>query len=803
MYAFLKKLIILCTIVLLLGMAAATDSAPTRAQEAPHGESAHPLFPFAQQATAANAQDAPGVIELPEGFLLAEVARGLSAPTDMAFLPNGDLLVTEKGRGTNADSVADVRLVRNGTLQDDAVVSVGTNVYGDSGLLALTLHPDFAENGWFYLWHATGETSPAWSGTSVMRLTRFTLNQASGTVMGGSEVIIYDGVPHSVFHNGGAMSFDSDGSMIVGTGDAESARSARDLTSPNGKLLRFFPTDVGHEIPEDNPWAGTPDAHPAIYAIGLRNPFRLARRQSDGALFFGDVGQITYEEINTVQRGVDYAWPEREGPCPTHQREPCEPTPSHLVEPVLSYPHPEAEGEGAAITALAFYEGTQFPEEYYNNLFFADIDRQFIARAVPDGLDDASGFTIQPFATNSGFLVDMEYFDDGLYLLDIHQGKIFWIYYGGAGNQPPVAQLSASNASGSAPLTVTLSAAGSSDIDDRFLTYRWDLGDGSMRTTSEPTLRYTYTSDGLYTARLTVVDPRGGESLPAELPISVYSGALPEIVLENVGDPSRMRYHGGDAWRYSVARSGVALLDGLDAETPFTWRVEMRHNEHAHPLITGNATSSDTFAIDADNHGGDWNLWYRFSVTMRTDTGQEITVQRDLRPQHVQVEIALETTFRTGTGIFEQEVTEPLEATNSAARVTVNAATQPAPHAMRAIAGSEHFMEAPATLLYDGNVLRFEGWYAEEAPEEATDSTGPEATRRPLATTPAIFPAVPDNDVRYVAAYAIERAAEQTFLPLTLHAALDTPEEAAAEDIAAEAIETEADPASDPGATQP
>ncbi len=791
-------------VVLLLGTAAATDSTSSRAQEAPTDGSARPLLSFKQQATAATEQNASSVIELPEGFLLAEVARGLVGPTDMAFLPNGDLLVAEKGVGTDVDGVADVRLVRDGVLREAPVLSIGTNVYADSGLLALAIDPNFADNGWFYLWHATGETSPAWSGESAMRLSRFTFNQATGTAVGGSEVIIYEGVPWSVYHNGGALGFASDGSLILATGDAETPDRARYLGSLSGKLLRFFPTDVGHDIPADNPWLELPEAHPSIYAIGLRNPFRMTRRQADGALFFGDVGQITFEEINRVQGDVDYAWPEREGPCPSQQRPPCTPAPAHVTEPVLSYPHPEAEGEGAAVTALAFYEGTQFPEEYHGNLFFADIDRQFIARAVPNtGPDGSSSFTMQPFATNSGFLVDMEYFDEGLYVLDIFQGKIFWIYYSETDNQPPVARLSASIATGSAPLAVTFSAAGSSDIDDRFLTYRWELGDGSTRITSEPTLRYTYTSDGLYTVRLTVVDARGGESLPAELSVSVYSGALPEIMLEHVDDPSRTRYHGGDAWRYSVSRQGVALLDGLDSAMPFTWRVEMQHNEHAHPIISSNVTSRDTFAITADNHGGDWNLWYRFSVTMRTETGQEITVQRDLRPEHVQMEMALETTFRAGTGIFEQEVIAPLEATNSGAQITVNAAAQPAPHAMRAIVGSEHFVEAPATLLHDGNVLRFEGWYAEEAPEEATSSAPPAITRRPLATTLAIFPTVPANDVRYVASYVTERAAEQTFLPLTLHAASDIPEEAAAEDIAAEgtaaeATETEAEPASDP-----
>src|SRR5690606_27037976 len=94
------------------------------------------------------------------------------------------------------------------------------NVYLDSGLLALALDPNFADNHAFYLWYSTGKDSPGWTGTSVNRLSRFVFDPVTGTADPHSETIILDGVTWSDMHNGGGLSFDDAGNLLITTGDA-------------------------------------------------------------------------------------------------------------------------------------------------------------------------------------------------------------------------------------------------------------------------------------------------------------------------------------------------------------------------------------------------------------------------------------------------------------------------------------------------------------------------------------------------------------------------------------------------------
>ena len=160
-------------------------------------------------------QDASGdTISLPPGFTVSEV-RGLNFPTDMAFLPSGDLLILEKGTGDGPDGSAAVRvLLQNGTLRSAPVITLPTTPLGDSGLLGLAVDPDFTANGFIYIWHATGAGSPGWSGETVNRLSRFTVDRATLTADPADEAILLDNVPWWIMHNGGGLGFDAAGSIF-------------------------------------------------------------------------------------------------------------------------------------------------------------------------------------------------------------------------------------------------------------------------------------------------------------------------------------------------------------------------------------------------------------------------------------------------------------------------------------------------------------------------------------------------------------------------------------------------------------
>ena len=118
---------------------------------------------------------------LPDGFVQIVAVDNLPRPTDMVLLPSGDMLVAQKGSGTGVAGSAEVRFVRQGALQDEPVITLSTNVEGDSGILAITADPGFAANGYFYIWYAPGEDAPAWQGTPVNRLSRLTFDPVTGT----------------------------------------------------------------------------------------------------------------------------------------------------------------------------------------------------------------------------------------------------------------------------------------------------------------------------------------------------------------------------------------------------------------------------------------------------------------------------------------------------------------------------------------------------------------------------------------------------------------------------------------------
>lgn len=634
-------------------------------------------------------------VRLPPGFFVQTVVSDLRMPTDLVILPAGDMLITEKGSGLDAAGTAQVRLVRQGVLQTTPVLELSTSVQVDSGLASIVLDPEFAQNGAFYLWYATGQDSLRWSGQAVNRLSRFVFDAATGTADPTSETIILDNVPWSTIHNGGGLRFDRNGNLVISTGDIASPLDpalnvAQNYRSLGGKVLRIRPlAQGGYTIPGDNPYAdGQRQVNgvtplPEIYAAGLRNPFRMFERQADRQLFVVDVGQTTWEEINRVRHGVNYGWPVREGPCPLGKRygPECTPAPAQYTDPVLAYPLP---ANGGSIVGVTFYEGDAFPEAYRNRLFFADFNNHKLFTA--DLSREPATFT--QFAENSGFIVDMEATQSGLYWVDIVAGHIQYLYYDGAANQPPVPSLSVAPTLGAAPLTVNFSAEGTYDPDDLSFSYRWTFGDGSEAVTSTiPRVTHTYTTQGNFRATLQAVDVRGGESEILTREITVYNGAMPTIVQETLAEPGRMHYQGGDSIQFKAAREGG--LSGLDATTPYRWDIDLHHNEHTHPVVSDYAAPTVTLAIPVPSHDLASSLWYRVHLTMLTDQGIRVRVSHDVMPHLVDIQLA---------------------SWPAAARVTLNRMTLPAFTPTPVIVGQSYELYAPARVLVDRRLGAFSTW---------------------------------------------------------------------------------------------
>ena len=345
-----------------------------------------------------------GAVEVPAGFTKNEAwISGLTSATAMAQAPDGRLFVAEQGGA--------LRIVKNNALLTAPFLQLGVDSTGERGLIGVTLHPDFANNGYVYVHYTTAE------GGTHNRVQRFqAIPPSNDVVSAGSGLALVDLPPLSATnHNGGAIHFSADGKLLVGVGDNAVGANSQNLNNPLGKLLRF---NDDLSIPGDNPFAGSSTGQGrAIWAYGQRNPFTFAVQPGSGRIHINDVGQNTWEEINLGAAGANYGWSASEGPDNIGPG---------VTRPIFNYKHsaaiPAGSGEGGFFTGFsiaggAFYPSSGanavFPAEFRGNYFFADFISRFVGV-----LDLANGNAAYSFASLAGSPVDMLVGQDGaLYVL--------------------------------------------------------------------------------------------------------------------------------------------------------------------------------------------------------------------------------------------------------------------------------------------------------------------------------------------------------------------------------------------------
>ncbi|MDZ4226138.1 MAG: PQQ-dependent sugar dehydrogenase [Patescibacteria group bacterium] len=218
------------------------------------------------------------------------VAEGLEIPWDIAFLPGGEMLVTERTGHV-------IEIKTDGTKREIKIEGVSQG--GEGGLLGLVLHPDFAFNHFVYLYMS----APGGAGQTQNKVVRY--KYLDGKLM--EDKVIIEGIPGAIYHDGGRMEFGPDERLYITTGDATNAAIAQDLQSLGGKILRLQDDGV---IPTDNPFQS------AVWSYGHRNPQGLAW-DSAGRLWETEHGRsgVTsgLDEINLIEAGANYGWPESEG----------------------------------------------------------------------------------------------------------------------------------------------------------------------------------------------------------------------------------------------------------------------------------------------------------------------------------------------------------------------------------------------------------------------------------------------------------------------------------------------------------
>jgi glucose/arabinose dehydrogenase len=226
-------------------------------------------------------------------FRVETLTNGLEHAWGLAFLPDGDFLVTERpGR---------LRLVRaDGTLVEEPIAGLPEiRAQGQGGLLDVALHPGFADNRLVYF--SFNEPGPGGAGTAVAR------GRLDGMRLRDVEVI-FRLLPKSAtgFHFGSRLVFDRDGYLFVTLGDRGDRDRSQDLGDHAGSVIRIH--DDGR-VPADNPFVGQAGAKPEIYSYGHRNIQGAALNPADGRLWTHEHGPQGGDEINLPEPGVNYGWP--------------------------------------------------------------------------------------------------------------------------------------------------------------------------------------------------------------------------------------------------------------------------------------------------------------------------------------------------------------------------------------------------------------------------------------------------------------------------------------------------------------
>jgi len=296
-------------------------------------------------------------------YQLETIAEGLTYPWCIAFLPGGDMLVTERS--------GDLHAIRRGVLDTTPIDGVPpAYVRSQGGLFDVLVHPDFSNNQLIYLSYAHGTADK--NGTRIAR------GRFDGRRISDLEIIFtVEPLKDTPVHYGGRMRFLPDGTLMMTTGDGFVYREeAQRLNTLLGKIVRL--NDDG-SIPKDNPFVNDPAARDEIWSYGHRNPQGLAIDTATGRVWQHEHGPRGGDELNLIEPGKNYGWP-----VATFGID----YPGSLISPFTEY-----EGmqqplvywvPSIAPAGMTYYDGDVFPE-WRGDLFITSLVFNYIERIDLDG----------------------------------------------------------------------------------------------------------------------------------------------------------------------------------------------------------------------------------------------------------------------------------------------------------------------------------------------------------------------------------------------------------------------------------
>lgn len=535
----------------------------------------------------------------------------------IAILPGGDILFAEfRGQMKRWNAAT-------GSVTD--LGTIPTHAKGEVGLLGIAAGRDFARTGHFYALFCPLAKQ------DTMRVSRFTVRDGALATGSERELLSWPYDTEHVFHMGGAMWMDAKGDLYIGNGDNchwnpglpqdtrperknwDAFRSAANSRDLRGKILRIHPEPEGtYSIPKDNLFADGRSGRPEVFAMGIRNPFRMTVDDQTGTLYFGDVGPnvlpelgvtpVGYEEINATRTGGNFGWPlfvgpnealplfdfvtNRQGP----RYDPASPeslSPRNTgirqlppAQPALiwysnlsSKQFPSLGSGGRSIMAGPVYHfdpanpsPIKLPEALDGRLFIYEWMRNWIQTVKLN----TQGPEIEPFlpSWNLRRPIDMKIGPDGaLYLIEYGDqwwentdSRIVRILYR-RGNRPPVARLTSNETAGVHPLVLEFTAAGSSDPDGDALRFAWTL-DGKDQPGDGPRLNHTFTQPGAFQVAVTAIDRSGARHTTSET-IHVGNGR-PSVRIDSPAQGSFFDWEARIPYQISVTESdGDAVQPAL------------------------------------------------------------------------------------------------------------------------------------------------------------------------------------------------------------------------------------------------
>ncbi len=591
----------------------------------------------------------------PSGFSRVTVTTGMvnNTATAMDFAPDGRIFVVQKdGR---------VRIIKNGSLLATSFATMSVNQTDERGLGGIVLDPNFATNGYVYLYYTIANGS-------ANRISRVTAN--GDVMLANSQVNLLD-IPTTGFtiHNGGAMKFKG-GYLYVAVGDHGISSNAQSKDVYYGKILRLNSNGtpaVGNPFFNDT---GANNARKSIWTMGHRNPFTFDVSET-GTVYVNDVGPSSREEINdATTAGGNYGWPNV-----THGS-----SGSGYVTAAFSYlnsftPIIGNTDQGCAISGGVFVDAaaSNYPPSHKGKYFYIDWCNNWINYIDPITKVKST------FGSNLG--ADLIGIDEGIdgNLYYLQNGVVYKIMYTNT-SAPAITNnpVSISVAEGQ-PASFTISASGATPLTIQWQKSGVDIPGANALTYTIPSV--SASQAGQYRAKVT---NSFGTAFSTYATLTVLAYNAPPVA--QIVTPSiTTTYSYGDIISYSG--NATDTEDGSLPASAFTWSVDFHHNTHSHPSVGATGTKTGSFECSYGEPAA--NVWYRLTLIVKDSQGLADTAVVNVYPKTSTVNLA----------------TQP-----SGLRINLNGSPDVAPYSALAVEKFPFTLGTDQYQTLNGTTYEFSSW---------------------------------------------------------------------------------------------